>query len=127
MKSIIVMCLAILAVPAFAQTAKVPKYNPAAETVFKGTVEQMRDRSCPVSGSMGSHIVLRMENNSLIEVHLATTEFTKMVEMNLRAGDRVEVTGFQTEFEGVPTIFARSVKHGTDEFMFRDKDGNPVW
>jgi len=127
MKSIIVMCLAILAVPAFAQTAKVPKYNPAAETVFKGTVEQMRDRSCPVSGSMGSHIVLRMENNSLIEVHLATTEFTKMVEMNLRPGDRVEVTGFQTEFEGVPTIFARSVKHGIDEFMFRDKDGNPVW
>ena len=127
MKSIIVMCLAILAVPAFAQTAKVPKYNPASETVFKGTVEQMRDRSCPVSGSMGSHIVLRMENNSLIEVHLATTEFTKMVEMNLRAGDRVEVTGFQTEFEGVPTIFARSVKHGTDEFMFRDRDGNPVW
>jgi len=127
MKSIIAMFLAILTVPAFAQTAKVPKYNPAAETVFKGTVEQMRDRSCPVSGSMGSHIVLRMENNSLIEVHLATTEFTKMVEMNLRPGDRVEVTGFQTEFEGVPTIFARSVKHGMDEFMFRDKDGNPVW
>ena len=127
MKSIIAMFLAILTVPAFAQTAKVPKYNPASETVFKGTVEQMRDRSCPVSGSMGSHIVLRMENNSLIEVHLATTEFTKMVEMNLRPGDRVEVTGFQTEFEGVPTIFARSVKHGMDEFMFRDKDGNPVW
>jgi len=127
MKSIIAMFLAILTVPAFAQTAKVPKYNPASETVFKGTVEQMRDRSCPVSGSMGSHIVLRMENNSLIEVHLATTEFTKMVEMNLRPGDRVEVTGFQTEFEGVPTIFARSVKHGIDEFMFRDKDGNPVW
>jgi len=127
MKSIIAMFLVILTVPAFAQTAKVPKYNPAAETVFKGTVEQMRDRSCPVSGSMGSHIVLRMENNSLIEVHLATTEFTKMVEMNLRPGDRVEVTGFRTEFEGVPTIFARSVKHGIDEFMFRDKDGNPVW
>ena len=127
MKSIIAMFLAILTVPAFAQTAKVPKYNPASETVFKGTVEQMRDRSCPVSGSMGSHIVLRMENNSLIEVHLATTEFTKMVEMNLRPGYRVEVTGFQTEFEGVPTIFARSVKHGMDEFMFRDKDGNPVW
>ena len=127
MKSIIAMFLAILTVPAFAQTAKVPKYNPAAETVFKGTVEQMRDRSCPVSGSMGSHIVLRMENNSLVEVHLATTEFTKMVEMNLRPGDRVEVTGFRTEFEGVPTIFARSVKHGIDEFMFRDKDGNPVW
>src|SRR5881394_2192157 len=127
MKSIIAMFLAILTVPAFAQTAKVPKYNPASETVFKGTVEQMRDRSCPVSGSMGSHIVLRMENNSLIEVHLATTEFTKIVEMNLRPGDRVEVTGFQTEFEGVPTIFARSVKHGMDEFMFRDKDGNPVW
>lgn len=105
----------------------VPKYNTAVESVFKGTVQDIVDRRCPVSGGMGSHILLQLQDNTTIEVHLATTEFTKLIEMNLRKGDRVEVTGFKTEFEGVPTIFARSVKHGIDEFIFRDKEGKPAW
>ena len=71
--------------------------------------------------------MLRLTDNTTIEVHLATTEFTKMLEMNLRNGDRVEVTGLKTEFEGVPTIFARSVTRGIDTFIFRDKNGLPVW
>jgi len=25
------------------------------------------------------------------------------------------------------TIFAREVKRGNDTFVFRDKDGNPIW
>jgi hypothetical protein len=129
MKLLTGILLLILAVPAFAQTPKtgVPKYDSSKEQVFKGVVEDLRDRSCPVSGGIGAHIMLRLEDNSVIEVHLATTEFTKMVEMNLRKNDRIEVTGFKTEFEGVPTIFARAVRRGVDEFVFRDKDGKPIW
>ncbi len=129
MKLLTGILLLVLAVPAFAQNLKtgVPKYDASKEQVFKGVVEDLRDRSCPVSGGIGAHIVLRVENNDVIEVHLATTEFTKMVEMNLRKGDHVEVTGFKTEFEGVPTIFARAVRRGVDEFVFRDKDGKPIW
>jgi hypothetical protein len=129
MKLLTGILLLILAVPALAQNLKtaVPKYDSSREQVFKGVVEDLRDRSCPVSGGIGAHIVLRVEDNSVIEVHLATSEFTKMVEMNLRKNDRIEVTGFKTEFEGVPTIFARSVRRGVDEFVFRDKDGKPIW
>ncbi len=122
--------LLMLTLPLFAQkspNAQVPKYNAAAESVFKGTVEDMIDRRCPVSGGMGSHILLRFADDSTIEVHLATTEFTKMIELNLRKRDRVEVTGFKTEFDGVPTIFARAVKRGIDEYVFRDTRGKPVW
>jgi hypothetical protein len=129
MKLLTGILLLILAVPALAQNLKtaVPKYDSSREQVFKGVVEDLRDRSCPVSGGIGAHIMLRVEDNSVIEVHLATSEFTKMVEMNLRKNDRIEVTGFKTEFEGVPTIFARSVRRGVDEFVFRDKDGKPIW
>lgn len=114
---------------AFSQTqpVKVPKYKPAEEKVFKGTVENVVERRCPVSGGVGSHIQLRLQDNTSIEVHLATTEFTKLIEMNLRPGDKVEVVGFKTEFEGVPTIFARSVTRGIDTFIFRDKEGGPAW
>jgi DNA/RNA endonuclease YhcR with UshA esterase domain len=118
------------ALPSAAQNGSgtvVPKYDIAKESTYRGTIAQMRDRRCPVSGGMGAHVVLQMENGSAIEVHLATTEFTKMVELSLHPGDRIEVTGFRTEFEGVPTIFARVIKHGVDEFMFRDKNGSPIW
>ena len=129
MKLLIGIFLLALAMPAFPQNPlkpSIPRYNPAAEAVYKGTVADVRSRQCPVSGGMGSHIILQM-GNSTIEVHLATTEFTKMAELNLRKGDQVEVTGWKTEFEGVETIFAREVRHGQDVYVFRDKDGTPAW
>lgn len=130
MKFLTAIFLLALTLPAWAQTdlnKKVPKYNPAAETVFKGRIEDMVDRRCPVSGGIGSHIELRLDDGNAIEVHLATTDFSKMMQLDLRKGDRVEVTGFKTEFEGIPTIFAREVKRGVDVFVFRDKDGKPAW
>jgi DNA/RNA endonuclease YhcR with UshA esterase domain len=129
MKLLIGIFLLPLAMTAFPQNGpkkSVPKYNAAAEAVYKGTVADVRDRKCPVSGGLGSHIILQLGSGT-IEVHLATTEFTKMAELNLRQGDQIEVTGWKTEFEGVQTIFAREVRHGQDVFVFRDKSGVPVW
>ncbi len=124
----------VLASLAAAQTApkanpspKVPKYIGAAQAVYKGTEDDLKDRECPVSGGMGSHIMLKLESGEIIEVHLATTKFIKLVDMNLKKGDTIEVTGWKTEFEGVQTIFARIVKHGDETYMFRDKDGKPAW
>jgi len=130
MKLFILIFVLLFALPSFSQSARkptIPKYNPAAEAVYKGTVADVRNRQCPVSGGMGTHIIMKLENGSTIEVHLATTEFTKMVEMNLRKGDSIAVTGWKTEFEGAQTIFAREVQHGNDTYVFRAKDGMPAW
>jgi hypothetical protein len=70
---------------------------------------------------------MKLEDGNTIEVHLATAEFTRMLEVNIHKGDPIEVTGWKTEFEGVQTIFAREVKHGSDTFVFRAKDGMPAW
>ncbi|HTZ95047.1 MAG TPA: hypothetical protein VMB18_01535 [Terriglobales bacterium] len=115
--------------PLFAgeSSGTVPKYNPATEAVFKGSVVEVRDRECPVSGGMGSHVVLKLENGSTIEVHLASTKFVKSYDLVFAQGDQLEVTGSKVQFEGVETIFAREVKRGNDTFVFRDKDGKPVW
>jgi hypothetical protein len=130
MKLRVPMLVLFIALPLFAQSAEkpvLPKYNPAAEAVYKGTVADVRDRQCPVSGWVGTHIIMELETGTAIEVHLATTEFTKMLEMNLQKGDPIEVTGWKTEFQGVQTIFAREVKHGNDTYVFRAKDGIPAW
>lgn len=104
-----------------------PKYDPAAEQVFKGSVEEVRDRQCPMSHSVGSHVVLKLGDGSLIEVHLAPAKFVKVYELTFAKGDQLEVTGTKVKFEDVDTIFAREVKRGNDVFVFRDKEGHPVW
>ena len=70
---------------------------------------------------------MKLENGNTIEVHLATTEFTKVMEMNLQKDDAIAVTGWKTEFQGVQTIFAREVKYGNDTYVFRSRDGMPAW
>lgn len=105
----------------------VPKYDPAAEATFKGTVEEVKDRQCPMSGGMGSHLILRLASGKTIEVHLATTKFVKTYELVFNKGDAVTVVGTKVQFEGVETIFAREVTRGESTFVFRDKNGTPVW
>ena len=105
----------------------VPKYDPAAEATFKGTVEEVRDRQCPMSGGMGSHLILRLSPSETIEVHLASTKFVKTYDLVFSKGDAVTVIGTKVQFEGVETIFAREVTRGSETFVFRDKDGKPIW
>jgi uncharacterized protein YdeI (BOF family) len=105
----------------------VPKYDPAAEATFKGTVEEVKDRECAVSGGMGAHLILKLSTGNTIEVHLASTKFVKAYDLVFNKGDAVSVLGTKVQFEGVETIFAREVTRGGDTFVFRDKDGSPVW
>ena len=108
-------------------SGSVPKYNKSTEAVFKGTVEDVHDRQCPVSGGMGSHVKLRQSDGSVIEVHLALTRFVRQYELVFKKGDVLEVTGVKVKFEGVDTIFARKIQRDNDEFLFRDSDGKPLW
>jgi hypothetical protein len=111
-----------------AQTASpVPKYNKSTEAVFKGVVQEVRDRQCPMSGGLGSHLLMRLTDGKVIEVHLSSTRFVHQYEVVFRPGDALEITGVKVTFEGVETIFARKIKRGTDEFVFRDADGKPIW
>jgi DNA/RNA endonuclease YhcR with UshA esterase domain len=129
----LILALMLIAVPAAsaqhssAAALTAPKYDLATEATFKGTVEEVQDRLCPVSGGTGSHVVLKLADGSTIEVHLATTAWVKMYDLTLNRGDEIEVTGSKVKFEGVDTILARQVKRGADTFVFRDKSGKPVW
>lgn len=129
---LVVVALVLIIVPAAAAQKSapgvaVPKYDPAAETTFKGTVEEVRDRQCPVSGGMGAHLILKPATGNAIEVHLASTKFVKNYDLVFNKGDLVTVVGTKVQFEGVETIFAREVTRGNETFVFRDKEGKPIW
>ncbi len=109
------------------QKEPVPKYDITQEQTFKGSVEDVRDRECPVSGGMGAHVMLKLSDGQILEVHLARTTFVKDYELTFTKGESLKVKGVKVKFEGVDTIFAREVKRGNDMYMFRDKDGKPIW
>src|SRR5215469_6626291 len=101
----------------------VPKYDRSAEAVFKGTIDDVHDRQCPVTGGVGTHLTLKQPDGSLIEVHLALSRFVRQYDLVFKKGDVVEITGVKVKFEGADTILARKIKRGDDEFLFRDTDG----
>lgn len=124
--------LAITVAAVFAQEKKadttvVPKYDVAAEAVFKGVVQEVRDRQCPMTGTLGEHLVMLLDNGTTIEVHVAPAKFDKDYDIAFQKGDKIEVTGVKVHFEGVDAIFAREIRRGEDVYGFRDKNGKPVW
>lgn len=129
---VVAAALSVAMVPAAAwqktePRVAVPKYDPANEATFKGTIVETKDRECPMSGGMGSHLILKLLDGKTIEVHLAATRFVKSYGLILNKGDQVDVLGTKVQFEGQDTIFAREVTRGTETFAFREKNGTPIW
>jgi DNA/RNA endonuclease YhcR with UshA esterase domain len=127
----VIALLVAVALPALGEQAKanndVPKYDVSKEVTIKGVVQEVVDRSCPVSGGVGAHLMLKLGDGNSIEVHLAPTKFVKNYELVFAKGDQVEVLGSKVNFEGKDTIFARQITRGNDSFVFRDDKGKPVW
>jgi hypothetical protein len=128
---LLIFALLVAGAPLLAQqnqsNAAVPKYDPAAETIVKGTVDEVRDRQCALSHGVGSHVMLKLADGKLIEAHIAPAKFVKAYDLAFNKGDQLEITGTKVNFEGVETIFAREIKRGSDTFAFRDKEGRPIW
>ena len=108
------------------QKEPVPKYDVANEKTIKGVVEEVKDRNCPISGTLGSHLMLRADGK-IYEVHVAPTKLVKSYEVVFQKGDEVEIKGIKTTFQGTDAILAREIKRGNDDFVFRDPQGKPVW
>src|SRR5690242_2053355 len=67
-------------------------YDQASQQTLDGLVVETKDYSCPVSGTVGSHITVKSDISS-IEVHLAPASFMKQYEITIRKGDRVTIVG----------------------------------
>ena len=55
----------------------VPEYDVSKETRFKGVIDEVRDRICPIRHGMGSHLMVKIDEK-VYEVHVAPVKFVKM-------------------------------------------------
>jgi hypothetical protein len=127
---VLVLALGMASIPLLAaqkaEPKDVPKYDVAAEAKYNVTVDEVKDRDCPISGTMGSHLMVKLDGK-VYEVHLAPTKFVKSYDAIFQKGDIVEIIGTKVKFQGVDAILARQITRGPDQFVFRDPKGNPIW
>ena len=102
------------------------KYEVANQMTVEGIVADTKDYSCPVSGTIGSHILVKTATSE-IEAHLAPATFIKQYEISIHKGDKVTVVGSRIEYEGKPALIAKSVTVANDTYNFRDEKGRPLW
>ena len=104
-----------------------PKYDVANEVTIKGVVEGVKEFQCPVSGALDGHITVKTDDGKTFLVHLASPKFLKEYDISFAKGDRVEMLGAKAKVEEQEDILARKIERGNQNFLFRDKDGKPLW
>ena len=102
------------------------QYDTAQQQTVTGIVEAVTQYRCPVSGTVGTHITVKLTTGT-IEVHLAPAKFLKDYEILINKGDEVEIRGAKIIFEGKPSLIAKTVTVDRTTFQFRDNNGKPLW
>jgi|SRR6516164_176685 hypothetical protein len=111
-----------LAISAVAQSP--PKYDPAAETKVKGTVEEFK--FVPASGKPTGYLVVKSGQDT-IQIFLGPKAFLDDMGASFKSADAVEITGCKVKQDGADLILAREVVKGDDTLTLRFKDGKPAW
>jgi hypothetical protein len=97
-------------------------YDPATETNFKGTVEDVK----PGPMMMGTHLMVKT-GEEIREVVLGPANFILSKGFSFVKGDSIEVTGAVLTVNGAGYLIAREVVKDGKTLTLRDKDGRPQW
>jgi hypothetical protein len=115
--------ISCLATSAFAQAP--PKYDPATEVTFKGTVEELK--LVPPSGGKPMAYLVVKSGSDEVQVFLCPKKFLDDMGVEFKASDVIEVTGSKVKQDGADLTLAREVVRGGDTLTLRFKDGKPAW
>jgi hypothetical protein len=127
---VMLLSICVFMQPSFAQkpdfSETIPEYDISKEAKFKGVVEEVKDRICPISGDLRLHLMLKIGNQAY-EVHVAPVKFVKIYKAIFHNGDTVAIVGVETRFHGADAILPREIEYGGDTLLFRDENGKPIW
>jgi len=103
------------------------KYDKAAEVTIVGTVVEVQDFECPVSGSEGAHLLMQTAEGKIL-VHVAPVKFMKEYGITLKQGDKLTILGAKMkDGEGGDTMLARTITSAEVMIAVRTPDGKPLW
>jgi len=119
--------VAVLTATAFAQAP--PKYDPATETIVKGTVEELK--LVPPTGTKALAYLMTQtgpdKDKDTVQIFLCPKSFLDELGVAFKANETIEITGSKVKLGGSDLILAREVEAGGETLTFRFKDGKPAW
>jgi len=115
--------IVFLATSAIAQAP--PKYDPATEGKFKGTVSELKFVP-PTGGKPIAYLVMKSGSDAM-EVFLCPKKFLEDMGVDFKANEEIEVIGSKIKQDGADLTLAREVVKGGDTLTLRFKDGKPAW
>lgn len=105
---------------------RVPTYDASDEVTVQGVVQDVQQFYCPISGDVGTHLVVKTENGT-VQVHVAPTCFLRNNNLSFSAGDRIQVVGSRITYQGHYAIIARAATRAGQTVAFRQPGGHPLW
>ena len=119
------LALATVAAPIAFTQSTLPKYDLAAETKMKGTVQELK---LPEKGHEKDPVRITLKSGTdTLEVYVCPKSFWDDMGTNLAKGDEVSLTGSKVKQDGADLVLAREVVKGNDTLVLRDDKGKPVW
>lgn len=104
-------------------------YNPKTVVTLRGEVRSIETDVQPLPGMAPGVVAVVDTEDGSMNVHLGPKWFTKFYKQkwDLKAGDKVEITGSVLNYQGSQTMILQSGKKGDLEMVVRGRDGSPVW
>ena len=115
--------LTLLLCSAFSIAQAGPKYDPATEAKFKGTIEELK---MPTKEKDIAYLTIKSGTDTF-EIYLCPKSFIDDMGVIFAKGDDIAFTGSKVKQGDTDLVLAREVVKGTDTLVLRDPKGNPVW
>jgi hypothetical protein len=122
------LCTAIVASMAAAQSAKQPSYDVKKEVTVAGKVVDVK--TVPDwMGKDGLNIAVeRSDATKVAHVDVATAGFVKMLDFSVAVGDDVTLVGYWGDTaDGTPVFLVHEITNKKVTLNVRDPRGNPLW
>lgn len=100
-------------------------YNPATTTTVTGTIAEVVS-PVPAQGGLGVHLTLNTAQGP-VDVRLGPAWYVNALNLNLKAGDTVTVTGSRVPGQATPVIIAATITKNGQTATLRDQQGVPAW
>jgi DNA/RNA endonuclease YhcR with UshA esterase domain len=105
---------------------RAPVYDASDEVTVQGVVQDVQQFYCPISGEVGTHLMVKTENGT-VQVHVAPTRFLLSNNLSFSKGDQIQVVGSRIIYQGQSALIARTATRGAETIAFRETNGRPMW
>lgn len=105
---------------------RLPGYDPATETSYTATVEEVKPYDRGGRLGTGTHLIVKSADRTL-DVYLGPAAYLTAQNVSFAKGDRIEITGSTVENGDGQAVIAREVKKGDRTITLRNARGVPKW